>query len=150
MENQKEYMVHIWGGAWNHDANPSIEKDLGIKDGYYYFKTEEMKDEFCKRLQNPIYRNQGLMIDVKYGVMTYKRTIFVATLKYKDREFVIHYDFGYEYPEERAIYMFVDGDDSCDCNRSLFIQREYGYDVIPTLNCGDEIEMLDYHIEYWD
>ena len=28
----KEYMAHIWGGAWNKDANPSIEKDLGIKD----------------------------------------------------------------------------------------------------------------------
>ena len=150
MENQKEYMVHIWGGAWNSDANPSIEKDLGIKEGYHYFKTEEEKNEFCKHLHNPIYSNQGLMIDEKYGVMTYKRTIFVGTFKYKDKKFVIHYDFGYEYPEDSAIFMFVDGDDSCDCNRSLFIQREYGYDAIPTLNCGDEIEMLNYHIEYWD
>ena len=23
-------MIHIWGGAWNSDANPSIEKDYGI------------------------------------------------------------------------------------------------------------------------
>ena len=33
MKKQEEYMVHIWGGAWNHDANPSIAQDLGIKDG---------------------------------------------------------------------------------------------------------------------
>lgn len=43
MNNKEEYMVHIWGGAWNHDANPSIEKDLGIKAGTYYFDTEEKK-----------------------------------------------------------------------------------------------------------
>ena len=55
MNNQKEYMVHIYGGAWNHDANPSIEKDLGIKRGYYYFKTEEEKNAFCKQLDNHLF-----------------------------------------------------------------------------------------------
>ena len=39
MDNKKEYMVHIWGCAWNKDANPSIEKALGIKAGTYYFDT---------------------------------------------------------------------------------------------------------------
>ena len=37
----KEYMITIWGGAWNKDANPSIKKDLGIDEGTYYFKTKE-------------------------------------------------------------------------------------------------------------
>lgn len=146
----KEYMVHIWGGAWNKDANPSIEKDLGIKDGYHCFKTEEEKDAFIQLLRNPIYEDQGMMIDVKHGVMSHKRTIFVGILKYKDREFIIHYDFGYEFPEKKAIFMFEDGNYSCDCNKSLFIQREYGEDVIEELNCGDEIELVDYHFEYKD
>lgn len=150
MENQKEYMVHIWGGAWNYNANPSIEKDLGIKEGYHYFKTEEEKNEFCKHLHNPIYKSQGLMIDEKYGVMSHKRTIFVGTFKYKDKEFVIHYDFGYEFEEENAIFMFEHGNYSCDCNRSLFIQEEYGEDAIPELNCGWDIEMTEYHFEYED
>lgn len=148
--NKEEYMVHIWGGAWNHDANPSIEKDLGIKKGYHYFPTEQEKDDFVRLLRNPIYRSQGLMIDEKYGVMSHKRTIFVGTFIYGDKEFVVHYDFGYEYSEEDAVYMFEDGDDSCDCNRSLFIQREYGEDAIPELGCGDEIKMTEYHFEYWD
>ena len=39
---------------------------------------------------------------------------------------------------------------SCDCNRSLAIRWEYGEDAIPELDCGDEIEMIDYHIEYED
>lgn len=150
MAEKKEYMVHIWGGAWNDDANPSIEKDLGIKEGYHYFDTEEEKDRFCELLNNPIYSKQGIARDVKYGIMTHKRTIFVGTFKYKDREFVLHYDFGYEYPEEQAEFQFLENNYSCDCNRSIFIREEYGEDVMPELDCGDEIELLDYHFEYED
>lgn len=143
-------MVHIWGGAWNKDANPSIEKDLGIKKGYHYFNTEEEKNEFVRQLHNPIYQKQGLMVDVKHGYMRHKRTIFVCTLRYKDVEYLLHHDFGYEFKEEQAIFMFTIGNYSCDCNKSLFIQREYGEDAIPELGCGDEIELLDYHFEYED
>ncbi len=147
---KKEYMIHIWGGAFNSDAFPSIEEDLGITEGYYYFSTKEEKDDFCNLLNNPIYKNQGLMTEVIHGYMRHKRTIFVGTLKYKEKEFVIHYDFGYEFDEEHAIHMFKSGNFSCDCNRSLFIMREYGDDAIQEMNCGEEIKLLDYHFEYWD
>ena len=148
MNNKKEYMVHVWGGAWNEDANPSIEKDLGIKEGYHYFDTEEEKNIFCKKLDNPIYSNQGIVKDVMYGIMTHKKTIFVATFKYKDKEFIIHHDFGYEYPADVAEFSFTEGNMSCDCSISSAIKREYGIDAIPELDCGDEIELVDYHIEY--
>ena len=146
----KEYMAHIWGGAWNKDANPSIEKDLGIKEGYHYFKTKEERDRyrFLKLIKQ--YSSQGLVWDLREGEMTHKRTIFVADLKYKDMVYTIHCDFGYEYPEEEAIFMFEDGNYSCDCNRSLFIQDEYGENAIQELDCGEEIEMLNYHLEYLD
>ena len=150
MDNKKEYMVHIWGGAWNKDANPSIEKDLGIKEGYHYFDTKEEKDEFCKHLRLYKYRKQGLMIDEKYGVMSHKRTVFVGTLQYKGNEFIIHYDLGYEYSSDDAEFYFTDGNFGCDCNRSLAIRWEYGEDAIPELGCGDEIELKDCHFEYWD
>ena len=144
----KEYMAHIWGGAWNKDANPSIEKDLGIKESYHYFKTKEERDRFLKLIKQ--YSSQGLVWDLREGEMTHKRTIFVADLKYKDMVYTIHCDFGYEYPEEEAIFMFEDGNYSCDCNRSLFIQDEYGENAIKELDCGEEIEMLNYHLEYLD
>lgn len=150
MNNTTEYMVHIWGGAWNYDANPSIEKETGIKEGYYYFSTKEAKNAFVKFLHTPVYYKQGLAIDTKSGVMTHRRTIFVGMFKYKDKEFVLHYDLGYEYPEDSAVFYFTTGNFSCDCNRSLAIRREYGDDAIPVLDCGCEIKMLDYHIEYWD
>ena len=146
----KDYMVHIWGGAWNEDANPSIEKDLGIKEGYHYFKTEKEKDDFINLISQDKYLNQGMVKDVYYGEMTHKRTVFVGDFKYKDMVFTIHYDFGYEYPEESAIFAFEDGNYSCDCNRSLIIQDEYGENTIDELDCGEEIEMLNYHIEYLD
>ena len=146
----KEYMAHIWGGAWNENANPSIEKDLEIKEGYHYFKTKEERDKFLKLIKQDKYLNQGLVLDLKEGEMTHKRTIFVADLKYKDMVYTIHCDFGYEYPEEEAIFMFEDGNYSCDCNRSLFIQDEYGENAIQELDCGEEIEMLNYHLEYLD
>ena len=144
----KEYMAHIWGGAWNKDANPSIEKDLGIKEGCHYFKTEEERDRFLKLIKQ--YSSQGLIWDLREGEMTHKRTIFVADLKYKDMVYTIHCDFGYEYPEEEAIFMFEDGNYSCDCNRSLFIQDEYGENAIDELDCGEEIKMVNYHLEYLD
>ena len=149
-ECQKEWMIHIWGGAWNSDADPSIEKDYGIHEGYHYFKTEEEKDSFLEIINKPKYRNQGLMRDIKYGFMTHKRTIFVGTFKYEDKEFVLHYDLGYEYEEDAAIFYFTKGNFSCDCNRSLAIRWEYGDDAIPELGCGEDIKLVDYHIEYLD
>lgn len=149
-ECQKEWMIHIWGGAWNSDANPSIEKDYGIHEGYHYFKTEEEKDRFLEIINKPEYSDQGLMIDIKYGFMTHKRTIFVGTFKYEDKEFVLHYDLGYEYEEDATIFYFTKGNFSCDCNRSLAIRREYGDDAIPELGCGEDIKLVDYHIEYLD
>lgn len=146
----KEYMVHIWGGAWNSDANPSIEKDLGIKKGYHYFSSEKEKDDFLKLITQDRYGSQGLMRDVQYGEMSHKRTIFVVTFQYQGEEFNLHRDFGYEFPEDVAVFQFVENNYSCDCNRSIFIRQEYGEDAIPELNCGEEIKLKNYHFEYKD
>ena len=91
-----------------------------------------------------------MKVDVPYKIVKNKRTIFVGTFKYKGKEVIVHLDFGYEYPEESAIFMFEDGNYSCDCNRSLFIRREYGEYAIPELDCGEEIEMTNYYIKYED
>lgn len=79
-----------------------------------------------------------------------KRTIFVGVFQYKDKEYTLHYDFGKSYPATSAVWMFLEGNYSCDCNRSLFIAREYGEDTIPDLGCGEEIKLKEYHIEYWE
>lgn len=79
---------------------------------------------------------------------TDKRTIFVGVFQYKDKEYTIHYDFGIDYPDKSAEFMFLEGNYSCDCNRSFLIRNEYGNDAIPELPCGDEIVLKTYHIEH--
>ncbi len=142
-----EYMIHVWGGAWNHDAYPSIQKDLGIREGYHYFLNKDDVDNFLKLLSKPIHQKQGIAIEKKYGEMTHKRTVFIGEFSYNGQSYTVHYDFGYEYPEDSALFMFNFGNYSCDCNRSIFIREEYG-DVMPELPCGSEIKMTDYHFEY--
>ena len=74
-------------------------------------------------------------------------SVFVGTFKYKDKTFVLTEDFGKDYLAESAEYMFTEGNYACDCNRSLFIRRQYGEGSLPELKCGYEIELVDYHIE---
>lgn len=74
-------------------------------------------------------------------------TIFVGTFKYKEKEFILRFNFE-DYLEEDAIWMFTEGNYSCDCNRSMFIRQQFGEDAVPELPCGDTIELLDYHIEH--
>ena len=145
-----EYMVNIWGGAWNHDANPSIEKDLGVKKGAYYFPTEEKMNRFIELIAQPKYKDQGMMVDKHVGELTHKKTVFVGTFTYQDKEFVLRVPFVHEYPADSAIFMFTTGNYGCDCNRSIFIREQYGEDAIPELDCGCEIKLVDYHIEYED
>lgn len=106
------------------------------------------KDNFLKLINLEKYKRQGLVHDIQYGEMSHKRTIFVGTFEYQGEEFVIHQDFWYEFPEDGAVFQFVENNYSCDCNRSLFIRQEYGEYIIPELDCGDEIKLTKYHFEY--
>ena len=145
---KKEYHLKIWGGAWNSDANPSVEKDLGIKEGSYYFDTKEEFEDFERKLDP--YRSQGIASSGDYGYMRHKSTIAKVRLGYKGQLYDIKHNFRNEYPEDSAIYMFTQGNYSCDCNLSLFIREQYGKDVIPELECGDIIKLLDIKIVYED
>ena len=58
-----KYRVKLSGKAFNKDANPSIEKDLGIKAGFYYFTDKNKKDEFINMISSQEkYTRQGIVI----------------------------------------------------------------------------------------
>lgn len=63
-------------------------------------------------------------------------------LKYKDNLYVVQDDFPHEVSEKGEVpFIWEDGNFSCDCNRSLFIQQ----DCDPTfeeLPCGEEIKLM--------
>ena len=149
MDKKYEYMIHIWGGMFNKDAYPSITKDLGITEGYYYFDTKEERQAFKDKITEE-YRSQGFASDSQEGYLTHKQTVFVGTFEYEGKQYILHENFGYEYPEEVAIFMFEEGNYSCDCNRSIFINREYGTNINPNCKCGEDIKLIDFHIEYID
>ena len=70
-----------------------------------------------------------------------------ATLKYKEKNYVIKVMFD-KLDEEDTIdadggidYMFKEGNYSCDCNKSSFIQEQCDKSF-PDMNCGDKIELV--------
>ena len=135
-----EYMLHIWGEIFNEgcpmEGNPN----------YYWFDTKEQRDNFISELNK-----MGKYIcvkDISEGYDTRKRTIAVMRFEYKSNFYDIEYDFGYAYPEESAEFMWEEGNDSCDCNRSSYIRLKYP--DFPELDCGDEIEMVDFKVEFRD
>jgi len=74
------------------------------------------------------------------------RIIATVSLKYKDKVYTFDYDFGKDYSEEGAEFMFEDGNFSCDCNRSIFI-REYCDKDFEEMDCGDEIELVNLEVK---
>lgn len=147
-------MVECWGGAFNDDANPSIKAKECIYKGYHYFTNMDQMNEFISKLKQPEYRSQGLIfktiLSTKEKPLTSKRTVAIYDLTYKDNTYHIEQDFGYEFPESTAKFMITGGNYSCDCNRSLFINREHGEGTIKELGCGYKIELENLHFEYLD
>ena len=77
-----------------------------------------------------------------FGEANGRNMLEVKTVKNEKSE-----NFGKDYPADSAEWMFTEGNYACDCNRSLFIRRQYGEDAMPELKCGDEIELIDYQID---
>jgi hypothetical protein len=73
-------------------------------------------------------------------------TQYAITFAYEDKEYIYPDTFNYEGWDEyrnadyQVIYMYTEGNYSCDCNRSDFIaQREEGF---PEMDCGDSITLV--------
>lgn len=136
-----EYFLKIWGGAM-----PHLEKDLGIKQNYYYFRTEKEREEFLDKVSP--YTKYGLAISTKEGVMSHLRTILDVVFDYNGRIYAFSYDFGYEYPEDAARYMFEFGEYSCDCNKSLLIKK-FCDENFPRFSCGKSgIKLKNLSVRY--
>lgn len=57
------YHVELFGKAFDKNADPSIEKDLGIKAGHYYFTDKDKKNRFINMIMSQKeYTSQGIII----------------------------------------------------------------------------------------
>lgn len=68
-----------------------------------------------------------------------------AVYKYDSKEYVtIHDDYIFDQPldyPEQWEYIYREGNYSCDCNKSLFIQQQCDPNF-PEMTCGEKIEMV--------
>jgi hypothetical protein len=160
------YLLKFWGKDQEEIYSCSffshILKELSLTslkhDGCYYIWSDSEFDmnviehnlkQLCRDNNWKIVTDKCMQGINEYGVMVYPQYRTVATMVFvlpdgKRQDYV--YDFGYGYPKDSAMYMFEDGNYSCDCNRSLFLSR-IGVDI-EELNCGDTIQMENLQINY--
>ena len=72
----------------------------------------------------------------------------VARLKLPDgREFDVHTE-THQRPGEYSYW--TEGNNSCDCNKMLYIEREHGIDLLPPddeYRCGDSITLVSLTVD---
>lgn len=129
-----EFFFKFWGGAAK-----AIAHELGITERNHWFDTKEERKAFKEKIYE--FQHLGLVTTEREGEETRLRTVVYITAEYKGKEYDFSYDFGYAYPVHRAKFMFYDGNYSCDCNLSAFIQEEHP--EFPKLEeCGGEIKYV--------
>ena len=71
----------------------------------------------------------------------HRQTIAEVTLRCHGKDYTYRHNFGYAYLWHSVEFMYEEGNYSCDCNRSSFIQSYCGEAVAHRV-CGDEIELV--------
>ena len=106
----------------------------------HYFDTEvEMKKALEK------FHAEKYLMRYIGKIVPNMRTVFVGTFEVDGREYVLHEDFEYEYPEEMAIRQFVEGVYANSYNRWSLLMNEYS-NIDWDGEC--EIVLKNYHFEY--
>lgn len=141
------YVLHVWGGFFQ---NEQVKKYPELLKNWYFFDTEleaEKKFGELSETRNIFEGNTGLV----HSVSPYKKgtgsTFVKMNLVYNGVEYSHLDDCGFGYTEEDIKFMYYDGNYSCDCNKSIFINREHG-NIINELECGDKIKIKDFEVFY--
>jgi hypothetical protein len=151
---QTEYLVKFWGldapafaatleeppyeDLVDHLGNP---QENGAR--YVWFEDEASAWEFQKR----VLAFPGTIVAVvETGPDCRVRTVAVMRLVFPGGvEVPLRDDFGWGYSVDSARFMWLEGNYSCDCNRSSFAQQ-LGYEV-PDMECGDLVACEDFRVE---
>lgn len=138
-----EYHLKYWGGV---DNEKWIERDLGINQHDFWFKSAAERDIFREKLQAVADRRRECIVFFQSeGVDVRKRTIANMNLRLPDgRVFKHRYDFGFGYDPGAAEFMYFDGNYACDCNKSIFLSCEYP--EISEFKCGSSIKIEDFNV----
>jgi hypothetical protein len=134
-----EYLLTFWGSLQD---TGTIEREFGSSECNYWFASAAERARMEARLYALAAETKSKVVVAKYeGTSTRLRTIAKIVFVYNGVEYKIEQDFGFGYPPESALYMFEEGNFSCDCNRSIFIGEQNPHFPSGELECGDEITM---------
>lgn len=139
-----EYHLKFWG-----QAEKRIEQKLGMTTTDFWFSSKEERSKFRAKIYD--YSGDQTVVFAEHeGEDVRKKTVVMITAEFKGKQYSFEYEFGYGYPIETAEYMFEDGNYSCNCNLSSFIQEKYP--EFPKLEClgddeGNEIEYVTFEVE---
>lgn len=138
-----EYCLNTWGGFYNTE----YKAKHGAEPGYFFFDSLSDLQAYLNNLKK-IEQDLSafsLATTISEGRDVRYKTIAKIDFLYEGKSYPFEYDFGYAYPVDSARFMFEDGNYGCDCNRSSFLQDQYG-DTFPELECGNKIEMVNLEI----
>lgn len=144
----KNFMVQAWGGGQNSFAKEYPNHKKHNSSLFYYFDTQAEMNALINKAQN--YDKGCVVTSVGEGDI-HNRTIACMDLVYEGKSYYHEQDFGYGYLEHAAEYMYFDGNYSCDCNKLLFLAREYeelSHLEDMDYNCTDDIIIENFRIEY--
>jgi hypothetical protein len=140
-----EYHLHFWGEI----ENDGLATAKFGAERNFWFATAKERDIF-KANVSLFAKAVGKIVAFNEadGPLSCKRTVAKMNLAYLGNNYAYEYDFGYGYPEDSAHFMFFDGNYGCDCNLSGFLRAKYPSAPVPELDCGEEISVKDFEIEY--
>lgn len=144
----KNFMVQAWGGGQNEFAKEYPNHKKHNRCLYYYFDTEAEMNELINKAHK--YDKGCVVTSVGEGDI-HNRTIACMDLIYQGKPYHHEQDFGYGYWEGGAEYMYFEGNYSCDCNKLLFLARDYkelAHFADIDVECTDEITIENFRIEY--
>jgi hypothetical protein len=142
-----EYHLFFWGGI-NNDGLATAK--FGPERNYW-FATPEERARFKADVSLFAHAaGQIVCFSENDGPNALTRTVAKMNLMYRGTAYPYEHDFGYGEHADSADYIFFEGNYSCDCNLSSFIRRAHPEANVPDLDCGDQIEIKDFEIEYRD
>ena len=143
--------LKAWGSMMN-DGVVLAELGLGYSDGKppsplnLWFDTQDERQEMKEAIKAACEKhNRICALGESSGHEAQVRTVAYMDFVLPDgRVFPYSKDFGYGYNAESAHFMFHDGNYSCDCNKSLFLDRVYG--GFDEMDCGDTIQIRNFRV----
>lgn len=138
------YHLKYWGGVQNDNLSANF---LGTTETDFWFYTLQERNIFKNNLlQFAKLHKQMVCFDEHEGIEAETRTVAVMVLEYKGKQYPLEYDFGVGYPAESALYMWEEGNYACDCNRALFLHKQYP-EFEEDFKCTADIDMLSIVVE---